>query len=79
MNYDRGGNSCATATLVVLSTYAQPLRHAADQLRETAVLLARLLLAAALQQLGRPLLELMDPDLPARGVIRPLTFGEVAV
>ena len=40
------------------------------------MLLARLLLAVALQQLGRPLLELMDADLPARGVIRLLTFGD---
>ena len=42
------------------------------------MLLAFLLLPVALQQLGSPLLELVDRDHPARGVVRLLTFGEIA-
>ena len=70
--------SLTAATAVVLLTYAQPLWHAADQLLQRAVLLARPLLAATLKQLGRPLLELLDADFLARDIVRLLTFGEVA-
>ena len=42
------------------------------------MLLAFLLLTVALQQLGSPLFELVDRDHPARGIVRLLTFGEIA-
>ena len=74
----RSGKSLSTTAVVVLFAYAQPFGHAADQLLETAVLLAFLLLPVALQQLGSPLFELVDRDHPARGIVRLLTFGEIA-
>ena len=49
--------------MLALLAHAQSFRHAADLLFETAVLMARLLLPVALQQLGSPLLELVDRDL----------------
>ena len=74
----RNGKSLSTTAAIALFAYAQPFWHATDQLLETAVLLAFLLLPVALQQLGSPLLELADRDHPARGVVRLLTFGEIA-
>ena len=68
----RSGQSLSTTAVVALFAYAQPFGHAADQLLETAVLLAFLLLTVALQQLGSPLFELVDRDHPARGI----DFGE---
>ena len=56
----------------------QPPWHAADKLLERAVLLACLLLAVTLQQLGRPLLALTDTDLPAHNLVRLLTFSKIA-
>ena len=74
----RSGQSLSTTAVVALFAYAQPFGHAADQLLETAALLAFLLLPVALQQLGSPLFELVDRDHPARGIVGLLTFGEHA-
>ena len=74
----RSGKSLSTTAVVALFAYAQPFGHAADQLLETAVLLAFLLLPVALQQLGSPLFELVDRDHTTRGIVRLLTFGEIA-
>ena len=56
--------------MVALFACAQSFRHAADLLFETAVLLACLLLPVALQQLGSPLLELVDRDLTVHILIK---------
>ena len=66
----RGDISLSTAAVVALFAYAQSFRHAADLLFETAVLLAYLLLPVALQQLGSPLLELVDRDLTVHILIK---------
>ena len=51
----------STTAVVALFAYAQSFQHAADLLSETAVL--AFLNPVALQQLGSPLLELVDRDL----------------